>query len=257
MNRLPDPDAQSQDALLGGRVQLYQPVAGYRVAIDPVLLAAALPAQPGDRALDLGCGAGAAALCLLARVPGVRVAGLELQAAFAELAARNAALNGCADSFRVVQGDILAPPPELAPDAADLVMMNPPYVGAGRGRAAAVPSKALATHEGEAGLAVWLDTALGLLRPRGRLAVIHRADRLDELLARLHGRAGEIRIFPLWPSAGQAARRVLIGARKGVATPLQLESGLVLHRPDGLFTVEAEAVLRDAAAIPLFSPAGS
>ena len=243
--------------MLGVRVRLYQPSAGYRVAIDPVLLAAALPAGPGDRVLDLGCGAGAAALCLLARVPEARLTGLELQAEFAELATRNAALNGCADTFRVVQGDILAPPPELALDNADLVMINPPYVGAGRGRAAAAPSKALATHEGEADLAVWLDRALALLRPKGRLAVIHRADRLDELLARLHSRAGEIRVFPLWPSAGQAARRVLVGARKGVATPLRLESGLVLHRPDGRFTAEAEAVLRDAAAIPLFPPAGS
>lgn len=251
------PDSDSQDRLLDGRVRLCQPVAGYRVAIDPVLLAAALPAAPGDRVLDIGCGVGAAALCLLARVPEARVTGLELQTGIAELAVRNAALNGCGDSFRVVQGDILAPPPELAPDGADLVMMNPPHVGAGRGRPAAAPAKALATHEGEAGLAVWLDRALGLLRPRGRFAVIHRADRLDELLARLHGRAGEIRVFPLWPSAGRAARRVLVGARKAVATPLRLEPGLVLHGPDGRFTAEAEAVLRDAAAIPLFPPAGS
>lgn len=257
----PDPvaaaDPPSQDALLDGRVRLYQPPAGYRVAIDPVLLAAALPAAPGDPVLDLGCGAGAAALCLMARVPEARVTGLELQAELAGLAARNATLNGRAEAFRVVQGDLLAPPPELAPGSFGQVMLNPPYVEAGRGRPPAVPGKALATQEGEAELAAWLRAALTLLRPKGRLAVIHRADRLHEVLACLRGGAGEIRVFPLWPSAGRAARRVLVGARKGVATPSRLDPGLVLHDAEGRFTSEAEAVLRDGAAIPLFPPAGS
>ncbi len=259
--RAPDPalpsEASSQDALLDGRVRLYQPTAGYRVAIDPVLLAAAVPAGSGDSVLDLGCGSGAAALCLLARQPEARVTGLELQDEFAGLAARNAALNGRQAAFRVVQGDLLAPPPELAPGDFGQVMLNPPYVGAGRGRTPAAPAKALATQEGEAELAAWLHAALCLLRPKGRLTVIHRADRLDELLAYLQGRAGEIRVFPLWPSAGRPARRVLVGARKGVATPLTLDPGLVLHGADGRFTAEAEAVLRDGAAIPLFAPAGS
>ncbi len=254
---IPAADLGSQDALLGGRVRLNQPSAGYRVAIDPVILAAAVPAGPGDPVLDLGCGVGAAALCLLARVPEARVTGLELQAEFAGLAARNAALNGRAEAFRVVQGDLMAPPPALAPGGFGQVMLNPPYVGAGRGRAAATPAKALATQEGEVGLAAWLHAALTLLRPKGRLTVIHRADRLDEVLACLQGRVGEIRVFPLWPSAGRPARRVLVGARKGVATPLALDPGLVLHGADGRFTVEAEAVLRGGAAIPLFAPTGS
>jgi tRNA1(Val) A37 N6-methylase TrmN6 len=73
----PLPEGQSEDMLLGGRVRLRQPVAGYRVAIDPVFLAAAVPAVPGDRALDVGCGTGAAAICLAVRVPDCRVTGIE------------------------------------------------------------------------------------------------------------------------------------------------------------------------------------
>ena len=100
----PAAGAESQDALLGGRVRLYQPTRGYRAAIDPVLLAAAVPATAGSRVLDLGCGVGAAALCLLARVPEARVTGLELQPELAELAERNARLNGREDHFSVITG---------------------------------------------------------------------------------------------------------------------------------------------------------
>ena len=241
----------TQDALLGGRVRLCQPAEGYRAAIDPVLLAAAVPARAGERVLDLGCGAGAAALCLLARVPGVEVTGLELQAPLARLAAANAELNGLAGRFAVVEGDILRPPPALAADGFDRVMLNPPYLAAGANRSPGGSARALATHEGDAGLGDWLETALALLKPKGGLLVIHRADRLDALLADLRGRAGDIRVFPLWPAAGRPAKRVLVAARKSVAGPLVLAAGLVLHAADGSFTPEAEAVLRAAAALEL------
>ena len=74
-------DALSDDKFLCGRLRLLQPVKGYRAATDPVLLAAACPAEPGQSVLDLGCGAGAATLCLGLRVPGLALSGLELQTA--------------------------------------------------------------------------------------------------------------------------------------------------------------------------------
>ena len=78
----------SDDKFLMGRLRLLQPLRGYRAATDPVLLAAACPATPGQSVLDLGCGAGAAALCLATRVPGLALAGLEVQPEYADLAAR-------------------------------------------------------------------------------------------------------------------------------------------------------------------------
>lgn len=239
-------EALSDDCLLGGRVRLSQPAQGYRVAIDPVLLAAGVPAREGELVLDLGCGVGAASLCLLARVPGARVTGLELQPEVAALARLNAERNGRTACFSVLEGDILAPPPDMAPQTYDHVMLNPPYLVAGRTWSAEHASKATATQEGRAVLADWLDAALKMVKPRGRLVVIHRADRLSELLMHLHGRAGEARIFPFWPSAGRPAKRVLLAARKGLASPLALQAGIVLHGPDGDFTPEADAVLRDA-----------
>jgi tRNA1(Val) A37 N6-methylase TrmN6 len=237
----------TEDRLLGGRVLLRQPKVGYRAAIDPVLLAAALDPKPGGHVLDIGCGAGAAALCLLARRPDLAVTGIEIQPGLAALARENAALNGVSDRFRVIEGDIAT----LQPDARfDMAMSNPPFLSPDRGNAPPDASKALAHVEGEADLPAWTRFAAKSLPHRGTLTLIHRADRLTELLAALAGaHFGSVVIFPLWPRLETPAKRVLVRAAQGGRAPLVLSPGLVLHGADGGFTPAAEAVLRDAAAL--------
>lgn len=201
--------------------------------------------------LDIGCGSGAATLCLAARVPQCRVVGLELQRELARLAADNAAVNGMAARVTIIAGDLLRPPPRLSPGMFDHVMANPPYLARGRGTPAPDPAKAAATIEGEAELADWVRFALAMVRDKGSLTFVHRADRIDGLLALLAGRAGEVTIFPLWPAPGRAASRILVRARKQVAAPARLLPGLVLHEADGRFTPAAEAVLRGGEALAL------
>jgi tRNA1(Val) A37 N6-methylase TrmN6 len=194
--------------------------------------------------LDIGCGTGAATLCLAARVPECRVVGLELQPDLARLAADNAALNGMEGRVIFVAGDLLRPPPRLRPGAFDHVMANPPYLARGSGSLAPDPAKAAATVEGEAALTDWLRFAIAMVRSKGSITFVHRADRIDALLGLLVGRAGEVSVFPLWPSAGRPASRILVRARKQVAAPARLLPGMALHEPDGRFTMAAEAVLR-------------
>lgn len=244
--------------ILGGRVHLIQPIGGYRVAIDPVLMAAAVPAIAGQRVLDAGSGTGAASLCLARRVSGVSVAGLELQAEMAELAARGAMETGVADRVRFIAGDILAAPSEVPPDGFDHVMANPPYMEAGRGRTPPDPAKMTATVEGAARLADWVSFCVSRAKTRGTVTFVHRADRIEHLLAALAGRVGGIILFPLWPGravgggmAGQSARRVLVQGRKGTQTPSRLSAGLVLHEDGGGYTDAAEAVLEHGAALDL------
>ena len=234
----------SEDGLLDGRVRLRQPLVGYRAAIDPVFLAAAVPAEPGESLLDLGCGAGAAALCLLARVPGTRVTGLEIQAELVRLAGENGRDNGWGARFLPLAGDVARPPLRLAPGSFHHVLCNPPQLAAERALTAADPGRDLANREGAARLGDWVTTAFAMVRPKGTITFIHRADRLDDLLSAFSGRAGELVVFPLWPGAGKAAKRVLVRARKDAATPLRLAPGLVLHQADGSFTAAAETVLR-------------
>ena len=234
--------APTEDALLGGRVRLLQPARGYRVAIDAVLLAAAIDAAPGARVLDLGAGVGAVGLCLAARVPGCTVTGIEVQPTLARLAERNAVLNGMNERVRTIVHDLARPlPSELG--LFDRVATNPPYLAAAVADPSPDPSKALATVESSADLARWLAVATGAAKSAGTLLVIHRSDRLDEIVGHLV-RLGwsDITVKRLPPAA-----RVLVRARRA-ATPVRREaSPLVLHRPDGGYTGEAEAVLRHAA----------
>ena len=238
------------DHLLGGRVTVRQPVNGYRAAIDPILLAAAVRAKAGQAVLDAGCGTGAAMYCLAARVHGLALTGLEVQPAHAAFAAEGAALNKCAGtciSTAIVTGDILRPPAVFL-NAFDIVITNPPYGDSGTPSPNA--SLAVAHMEGEADVALWIKGCLACLKPKGRLVMIHRADRLSDILAALRGRkAGDIHVFPVFPKPGHAARRVIIDAGKGRRSPDTLLPGLVLHVADGRYTDEAEAVLRQAGAL--------
>jgi tRNA1(Val) A37 N6-methylase TrmN6 len=234
----------TEDRLLGGRLRLKQPAAGYRVAIDPVFLAAAVPAEAHQLVLDVGCGAGAAMLCLAARVPHSRLVGLEMQRDLVRLAGDNIILNGLEARASVMIGDLLHPPPRLSPGAFDHVMANPPFHRPGHGEAAA-SGKATATIEGDADLADWVRFSLAMVRSKGTVTFIHRADRIDALLGQIAGRAGEVVIFPLWPGQGRAASRILVRARKQVAAPARLAAGLVLHESDGRFSANADGVLRE------------
>jgi tRNA1(Val) A37 N6-methylase TrmN6 len=231
----------TEDALLGGRVQLLQPARGYRVAIDAVLLAAAVDAVPGQRILDLGAGVGAVGLCLAARLAGCCVVGIELQPALAELAERNANLNGMADRVRTIIHDLAKPLPDDL-GRFDHVVTNPPYLAAAVADPSPDPSKALATVESSADLARWLAVATAAAEPAGTLLIIHRSDRLDEILGHL-GRLGwgDVTVKRLPPAA-----RVLMRARRADRPTRHDAPPLTLHRPGGGYTDEAEAILRHA-----------
>jgi len=248
------PDAAAdttEDLILGGRVRLRQPANGERAAIDPVFLAASVPAEPPDQILDLGCGSGAAMLCLATRVPGCRIFGLDLQRDLVRLAGDNIALNGMTGRLSVMIGDLLQPPPRLSPGSFDHVMANPPFLPRGRATEPANPARAAAHVEGEAGLADWIRFALSMAKAKGSVTFIHRADRIDALIGQIAGRAGEVVVFPLWAGAERPASRVLVRARKQVPAPARLAPGLVLHEPDGRYTAAAEAVLRGGQALTL------
>lgn len=242
----------SLDDFLGGALTLLQPRDGYRAATDPVLLAAACAAQPGERVLDVGCGVGAAGLCLARRVPGVSVEGIELQPELAELSRINAARNGVG-GWLAHAGDIRDAPLFVRSVAYDHVITNPPYFGAGVTRELPNTCKDLANRE-SASMAEWLDFCLRRLKPRGTLLLIQRIERLPEILALLSGRAGGIVALPLSPWSGRVAKRVIVRAVKECRTPFELAAPFVLHvgRPGdnaAPFSPDAEAVLRGGGAI--------
>lgn len=244
-------DPFSQDYLLNGRIILRQPVNGYRVAIDPVFLAAAVPVREGDTVLDIGAGVGAASLCLGVRQPKCKIIGLEIQRDYVRLAAQNIELNHMRDHIEVLHGDLLRPPPRLAAGTFTHVMTNPPYLENHRGRSSPSEDKKMANQETDVDLESWARFCLLMVKPKGTITFIHRADRLDHMLAFFAGKLGNVTIFPLWPGKGKAAKRILVSGIKNTSGPLRLSQGMFLHEMDGRFTREAESVLRDGEGIEI------
>lgn len=253
---LADRDAAelTEDAVLGGRLRLRQPLRGHRVGHDAILLAAATTARPGQHAVDLGAGIGAAGLALAARVPELSVSLVEIEPALAALGEENARLNGL--PVRAIALDVGAPPRAFAdaglpPECAACVLMNPPFNDPARHRSSPDRQRRRA-HAAEAeSLAVWLKTANRLLAPNGVLTMIWRADRLAELLPALAQNFGDVGVLPVHPQPAAPAIRVILRARKGNRAPLTIYPGLILNDDAGRPTEVAQAVLREAAPLPL------
>ena len=240
----------SDDKFLSGRLNLLQPRQGYRAATDPVLLAAACDAVSGQSVLDLGCGAGAGVLCLGVRVPGLVLAGLEVQAPYADLARRNAARNGVA--MAVHDGDLTQMPRALR-IGFDHVIANPPYYPAG-GTPSPEPLRARAM-QGVLPLADWVQAGARRLLPGGWLTLICGADGLPGVLAGMEGKLGSVSVLPLSAREGRAPARLIVRARKGGRGAFRLLVPLVLHEGpahDGdreSYTAAVRAILRDGASL--------
>lgn len=240
----------TEDLLLGGRVRLVQPRQGYRAAIDPVLLAATVPAAPGDAVLDLGCGVGAAALCLAARVPGLNFHAVEIDPAVATLARINAETNGLQGRMVVTIADAMCYRRPRGHAGFDNVMMNPPYHASETHRVAASTAKASANAAPASDLSAWITSALRALKSGGTLTIVQKADRLGDILAALDGKAGRIIVLPIQPRAEMAATRVIVQAVKGRRTPLSLRPALILHAETG-YRSEVLEILTGNADLPL------
>lgn len=239
----------AESALLGGRVRLRQPVKGYRAGMDAALLAAAVEAKPGERLIEAGCGAGAVLMQVAARRPGVALTGLERDLAAAELARENAVLNSVADRTAVVSGDVAQGFRALDLPPFDWAVSNPPFFDDAGALRAPAPGKRGAWMA-EDGLAAWTGFLLKAVREGGRIVVIHRADRLADLLALLGDKAGSFAVRPVHPYADQPAKRVLVQAIKTGKAPLRLLPPLILHDRSGAkHTPEAEAILRGEASL--------
>lgn len=231
--------------VLGKRVRLYQPEQGFRTSLDSVMLAAACPVKRGQSVLDLGCGVGSAGLCVAARVPGIALTGIDIQADHVVLAEKNAEMNGvvacftCSD-IRNYQGA-----------QQDHVIANPPFSEAGKHMPSPSSAKALARGHIDADLKLkdWVDAGFRNLKNGGSLTVIHMAGETHTILQALGKRFGAVEIIPLWPREGVPAKRVILRAIKNRKTPTIVHPGLVLHEADGAYTAAAEKILRGAEAL--------
>jgi tRNA1(Val) A37 N6-methylase TrmN6 len=242
-----EPVPFTDDALMGGRLRLRQPREGYRAGLDAALLAAACDARPGQRVLELGCGAGAVLIAAAARRTGARFLGLERDARAAALAAGNARANGLEAAVEVRAFDLAGGFAALGEARFDAALANPPFFDDPASLRAPAPAKRGAWMA-DGGLSAWTGFLLAAVRDGGTITVIHRADRLADLIVQLGEKAGSFQIRPVQPFADAPAKRVLVRAVRGGKAPLQLLPALVLHpRGDAKHTAETEAILRGEA----------
>ena len=210
-----------------------------------------------DHEQDRGpsCGFGQGSGCAT-RAAGSIVTLVEIEPQLAALAAENAQRNGLAARVRAVALDVAAPPRAfaaagLAAESVMRVMMNPPFNDPARQRSSPDAKRRLAHVASRDVLARWVKTAVRLLRPRGTLTLIWRADGLAEVLRLLEGAFGAITVLPVHPKVGAPAIRIIVRATKASRAPLVLLPGLALSDGAGHPTVEAEAILRAGAGLPL------
>jgi len=252
----PIPPSLTEDGFLGGRLRILQPEKGFRAGIDSVFLAAAIPCEAGQRVFEAGTGPGVAALCLLARNPGVNLVGVEAASRYALICEENARRNGMQDRLQVLHADLRdglrrdqIGMPE--PGSFAHAMANPPFFDEGKSTPSPHLLKSQAHAFGPEDLDHWVKALHAMLAMRGSVTIVHRADSLGQLLDSMQNRFGDIRIAPLFPRRGSAASRILVQGIKGSKAPLQILPGLVLHGDGNNFTSEADAVLRNGAAFPL------
>ena len=244
----PTPEDTTHDRFLGGALTIEQPRHGYRAGIDAVLLAAALPALDGARLIELGCGPGAALLCAARRLESCYFEGLEVDPAAAALARANAAANQFSDRVEIVEGDVAA---TGANSRAEHVFFNPPFFEDPSALRAPREEKTRAWMAGEARIDVWIDAAARRLSGRGGVTLIHRADKLGDILSAFGKRFGSIAVKPIQPRADKPAKRILVTARLHGRAPLKLLAPLVLHDgPEG-YSETADRVLRGRSVIEM------
>lgn len=243
-------DVVTEDRLLDGRVRLRQPERGYRAGLDAALLAAACDAGPGRRVLEAGCGAGGALLAAAARRPDARFVGVERDPDALALARENIALNGLESRVEAVEGDVAVRFSVLGLEPFDAAMTNPPFFDDPDSLRGPAPDRRAAWMADD-GLAAWIGFLSKGVREGGTITLIHRADRLADILALLGEKCGGVQIRPIHPFADAPAKRVLVRAVKTGKAPLRLLPALVLHERGGdKHRPEVEAILRGETDLP-------
>ncbi len=217
---------------------------------DSVLLADFIRPGSARRGIDLGCASGAIALLLLCRAPRLHMTGLELLPEAAALAERNMAENGLTDRSRIVTGDLRRCRELFPAGSFDLVAANPPYFPLGSGPLPADPARAAARGETACSLQELCAAAAWLCRTGGSFSLVHRPERLSELLCALTAAGLEPkRLRLVCARPGAAPGLVLVESRRGGRPGLEILPDLVLAGEDGAESPEYRRIYHREQAI--------
>lgn len=244
----------TEDQFLSGRVKLKQRASGHRAGSDAVLLAATIPPDLRGLAIDVGASSGAVGLMAVWRAPHAQLRLIEIDKTDLAFARENIVANAMQERVTTYEADLFASHAirmerGICAGDADLVLSNPPFLDEAKARASHDDDRVRAHMMPEGGLEKWILACLQMLKPNGVLTMIHRADRLDDVLDLMTGRFGDIALLPIYPRAGDDATRILISGKRNSRAPLRILPALILHRDEGGFTERAASVHAGHAAL--------
>lgn len=239
-DRLTGANQDTLDDLLINDLKVFQARHGYRFSIDAVLLAHFPELGDVKNIIDIGTGSGVIPLLLSQRTRAA-ITGIEIQEAMAARAAKSVELNSLQGQINIIRADINQIQNLLSAGCANLVVSNPPYWKKGEGKLSANPEEAVARHEIALTLEQLIEQAAYLLVPRGKLALIQRADRLPEALKLLTDyRFAAHRLRTVHANRRTEARMILLEAVKGSRSGLKIMSPLCIYQEDGSYSREIE-----------------
>ena len=231
------------EELKPGGLRIVYDDACFSPGTDSFLLSSLPRLKAGLRVCDLGCGSGLLGLLLLQRRPDLLVTGVELQEAPAALARKAAVENGIDDRFRVVQTDLRQVKEHFPTGSFDLVICNPPYYTPDSGAVSTDAALRTARAETNCTLEDVCKAAAYLLRWGGSFCMVHKPERLTDVLCALRGAAMEPkRLRFVCKQGSDAPSLLLVEGRRGGKPGLQVEAPLLLQHPDGTPTAEVDAI---------------
>lgn len=207
--------------------------------MDAVLLSGFAKVKPGEKAIDLGTGTGIIPILLEAKTKGEHITGLEIQPESADMARRSVALNGLEDKIEIVEGDIKKASQLFGASSFHVVTSNPPYMTAQHGLTNAGEAKTIARHEVLCSLEDVIRESAKLLKPGGRLYMVHRPFRLAEIISLMvQYKVEPKRMQLVHPYADKEPNMVLIEGLRGGKPRMTVEKPLVVYKEPGKYTDE-------------------
>lgn len=224
-------------------LKLIQKESGFCFGIDAVLLVDFADVRKNDRVIDLGTGTGIIPILLAGKTQAELLVGLEIQEQMVEMASRSVLLNDLQDRVKIVWGDIRDPFNHFKPASFDAVVTNPPYIKKSGGIVNPSDTKAISRHELFCSLEDVIRTSSKLLKPYGRFAMVHRPERLADIIYLMRTWKIEPKYLRfVHPSPYRKPNLVLIRGVKNGNPELKMMEPLYVYDENGNYSEEINRI---------------
>ena len=237
----------SKNKFLGGKLTILQQREGFRAGHDSVLLASSIPAKKGDKCLELGIGAGVVSLCLMKRVPGLSVIGIDNDRDIIKLLKENISLNGFDDHISVIKGDLNDGSNKfknLKKHSFDHIFSNPPFYEKGEIVLPKNINKRNAYYGEKDFINNWIKLSLTFVKSKGSITFINHMKNFPDILSLFKNSMGDVTVIPIFTNVEKPATRFLISGVRDSKKPLKLKRGLILNTRNGKTPKKIENILR-------------